>query len=160
MSAHVLLVDDDLAVLRVLDRALTRLGLRVSVAPDAPTAHAIVLSDPVQAVILDYRLPGMRGDVLLGQLVERDPSLHRRAIFMTGDISLAADEAIVATGCHCLHKPFPLKELTGRVLGLVASAPSRRPWGGRPLEETPARRGAVPALMPTSLHPRVAAGVA
>ena len=115
---HILLVDDDLAVLRVLDRALTRLGARVSVAADRETARSIVSADDVDALVLDYRLPGVRGTTLLLELAAASPRLRHRAVFMTGDISTEADEAIRATSCPCLHKPFPMGALESLVRNL------------------------------------------
>jgi DNA-binding NtrC family response regulator len=122
---HVLLVDDELAVLRVLDRALTRRGLRVSVAPDAATARAIVARETVHALVLDYRLPLIRGDALLAQLAEINPSLRRRAVFMTGDISPTVDATLAATGCACVAKPFELQDLAQRIDDLLAGTPTR-----------------------------------
>ncbi|HYD53408.1 MAG TPA: response regulator [Gemmatimonadaceae bacterium] len=133
---HVLLVDDDLAVLRALDRALTRMGVRVSVAADAPTARSIVATCAVDAVVLDYRLPGTRGHLLLGELVALSPRLQRHAAFITGDISDEADAAIVATGCPCLMKPFPIAELESLVRWLFeddARASTLRPAAVGPL---------------------------
>ena len=121
---HVLLVDDELAVLRVLDRALTRRGLRVSVAPDAATARAIVARETVHALVLDYRLPLIRGDALLAQLAEIDPSLRGRAVFMTGDISPAVDATLAATGCPCVAKPFELQDIARRIDDLLAGSPT------------------------------------
>jgi DNA-binding NtrC family response regulator len=117
---HVLLVDDDLAVLRVLDRVLTRLGARVSVAADAETARSIVAGGDIDAAVVDYRLPGARGTTLLGDLVSLSPRLRRRTAFITGDIAGEAEAAIDATGCPSLMKPFTVAEFEALVRGLLA----------------------------------------
>jgi len=117
---HLLLVDDDLAVLRALDRALTQFGVRVSVAADPATARSIVAGGDVDALVLDYRLPGTRGDQLLEELSRSHPELRHRTVLITGDISPEGIDRLVATGCPVLLKPFPMGELktcVGDLLG-------------------------------------------
>lgn len=121
---HLLLVDDDLAVLRALDRALTQFGARVSIAADPDTARSIVAAGDVDALVLDYRLPLVRGDVLLAELSRTYPRLRHRTVFITGDISSEAVDRLSATGCPFLMKPFPMSELKAFVRELLASDPA------------------------------------
>lgn len=116
---HLLLVDDDLAVLRALDRALTQFGARVSVAADPATARSIVAGGDVDAIVLDYRLPGTRGDQLLAELAQTHPQIRHRTVFITGDVSSEGIDRLVATGCPVLLKPFPMGELKARVGALL-----------------------------------------
>ena len=140
---HILIVDDDPAVLRVLERSLIKVGARVSAALDAEAARQIAVADPVHALVLDYRMPGLRGDALLELLAATDPALRKRTLFMTGDISEAADERLLATGCPVMTKPFGLLDFIAAVaelLGEPAEAAAKRKEGqGRAPLPTPIR---------------------
>src|SRR5919204_6952857 len=61
MSARVLVVDDDPAVLSGLRRALALEGYDVLVAPDGETALALVRDQAPDLVVLDVLLPGLDG---------------------------------------------------------------------------------------------------
>ncbi|MGH9597811.1 MAG: response regulator transcription factor [Edaphobacter sp.] len=60
-SNLVLCVDDELVGLRVRKILLERAGYQVLTAPDGPTGLEIFSSQPVEAVVLDYSMPGMHG---------------------------------------------------------------------------------------------------
>lgn len=70
-NAHVLLVDDDVMVLRALTRTLEHAGLRVTGFTD-PYAALHAIRDAAEALpwtvaIFDYAMPGLRGDELATQ---------------------------------------------------------------------------------------------
>lgn len=140
---HILIVDDDPAVLRVLERSLTKVGARVSAAADGEAARKIALADPVHALVLDYRMPGLRGDALFDLLASTDPGLRKRTLFMTGDISEAADERLLATGCPVMSKPFSLLDFIAAVAELLGEPPDttakRKEGQGRAPLPTPMR---------------------
>ena len=60
-SNLVLCVDDELVGLQVRKILLERAGYRVLTASDGPSGLEIFSSEPVEAVILDYSMPGMHG---------------------------------------------------------------------------------------------------
>ncbi|MEI9980033.1 MAG: response regulator [Edaphobacter sp.] len=57
----VLCVDDEQIGLRVRKILLERAGYSVLTAPDGPSALDIFDREPVEAVVLDYSMPGMDG---------------------------------------------------------------------------------------------------
>src|SRR5216110_1999322 len=57
----VLCVDDEVIGLQVRKMLLERSGYRVLTASDGPTGLEIFSSEPVEAVVLDYSMPGMHG---------------------------------------------------------------------------------------------------
>ncbi len=61
---HVLIVDDDPPILRLLERWLTKAGYQVSQAKDAETALQMVCEEPPHIVITDWEMPGMKGPEL------------------------------------------------------------------------------------------------
>jgi CheY-like chemotaxis protein len=60
-SNLVLCVDDEAVGLQVRKILLERAGYRVLAASDGPAGLEIFLSEPVEAVVLDYSMPGMHG---------------------------------------------------------------------------------------------------
>jgi CheY-like chemotaxis protein len=60
-SNLVLCVDDELVGLQVRKILLERAGYRVLTAPDGPSGLALFSTEPVEAVVLDYSMPGMDG---------------------------------------------------------------------------------------------------
>lgn len=60
-SPLILCIDDELVGLKVRKILLERAGYRVLTAPDGPGGLALFEQEPVEAVVLDYSMPGMHG---------------------------------------------------------------------------------------------------
>jgi two-component system, NtrC family, response regulator GlrR len=110
-QTHVLLVDDEPAICRALSLMLGRSGFRVSTALSGESASAIVRNERVDVLVVDLRIPDMRGDALFELSAAMQPHLRHRTLFTTGDITERAQELIDATGCPLLRKPFDTKDL-------------------------------------------------
>lgn len=108
---HILLLDDEPAICKALSHALTRSGYRVSAAMSGDSGISIVKSEHVDAMIIDLRIPDMRGDTFFELATAIQPHLRSRSLFTTGDITERAQELIEACNCPMLRKPFDLKEL-------------------------------------------------
>ena len=115
---HVLLVDDEPAICKALALALSRAGFRVSTALSGETAMSIVRGEHVDVLIVDLRIPDMRGDALFELAAAIQPHLRSRSLFTTGDITERAQELIEACRCPLLRKPFDLKDLIDWVRGV------------------------------------------
>ena len=113
-SPRVLIVDDEPAICAALLQVMRRAGFDPIVALGAPEAEAL-LSDSIEAMVLDLRMPHMRGDVFYYLASARFPQLRRRTLFMTGDISERAYKLILSCKCPSIRKPFELKDLIGAV---------------------------------------------
>ncbi len=74
-SNLVLCVDDELIGLRVRKILLERAGYRVLTAPDGPAGLEIFSSEPVEAVILDYSMPGMHGGEVAVRMRQIKPNV-------------------------------------------------------------------------------------
>ena len=72
---HVLLVDDEEAILYVFQQYLERAGFAVSTAANANAAIALFEAGRVDALVTDQRMPGMKGDMLVQQLRSARPGL-------------------------------------------------------------------------------------
>jgi DNA-binding response OmpR family regulator len=107
---RVLVVDDEPAICKALCQVLMRAGFEPVVARDAAEAET-VLDDSIDAMVLDLRVPYMRGDVYFHVATARFPRLRGRTLMMSGDISPEAERLISLTGCPALWKPFANAEL-------------------------------------------------
>jgi len=110
-QVHVLLVDDEPAICKALSLALARGGYRVSTALSGESAAAIVRTQRVDLLVLDLRIPDMRGDALFELACAIQPHLRTHTLFTTGDITERGQELIEACKCRFLRKPFDLKDL-------------------------------------------------
>jgi two-component system response regulator FlrC len=72
---RILVVDDDLALLRALDRQLTRAGFEVRTVTSGPEALEAAESETFDCAVLDIEMPGMDGFELAALLRERHPAL-------------------------------------------------------------------------------------
>lgn len=115
---RVLVVDDEPAICSALSHLLHRAGFDVSVAASPPDAE-LLLSDTIDAMVIDLRMPHMRGDVFFYLATARYPHLRRRTVFITGDISTDAELIIGHTGCGYLEKPFQNVELVAALKRLI-----------------------------------------
>ena len=101
---HLLLVDDDPTFTRVMARAMTSRGLRVSVANSAEEGLQLAREDLPDYAVLDLKMQGDSGLVLLPRLLELDGEM--RVLILTGYSSIAtAVEAIKRGACNYLCKP-------------------------------------------------------
>jgi CheY-like chemotaxis protein len=71
----VLCVDDEQIGLRVRKILLERAGYRVLTAPDGRSALEIFSAEPVEAVVLDYSMPGMDGGEVAVKMRQAKPDV-------------------------------------------------------------------------------------
>jgi CheY-like chemotaxis protein len=84
-SPRILILDDDSAVGELLGEMISMLGYRPTSCEDASLALGIIERQPFDAIISDFRMPGLDGREFYRQLQTRNPALARRIIFLTGD---------------------------------------------------------------------------
>lgn len=121
-GATILLVDDELAVRRMLVDLLRTRGFRVAEAGDATAAFQLAAAwAPAgpRLLITDLRLPGASGLELAGQLRKSYPEMG--VVFMSGFAEdLMADPAGIGPRCRILEKPFRTTRLIELVSQLLA----------------------------------------
>ena len=105
---RILLIEDEATISVALGRLLDRWGFDTLAARTVAEARALLGTVPVDIVVIDFRLPDVRGDDFLLWLHEEYPELARRSLFITGDYGEQALSAIEATGRPYLLKPFEL----------------------------------------------------
>jgi CheY-like chemotaxis protein len=74
-SNLVLCVDDEVVGLQVRKILLERAGYRVLTASDGPSGLEIFTSEPVEAVVLDYSMPGMHGGEVAVRMRQAKPQV-------------------------------------------------------------------------------------
>jgi|SRR6185437_5610296 CheY-like chemotaxis protein len=74
-SHLVLCVDDELIGLKVRKILLERAGYRVLIAHDGLAGLEIFSQEPVEAVILDYSMPGMNGGEVAAKMRQTKPEI-------------------------------------------------------------------------------------
>lgn len=122
---HILVMDDDAVVARVVQRMLERLGYRVETARDGGEAlqryqQAMQDGDPFAAVIMDLTVPGgMGGREAIGKLLEIDPGA--RAIVSSG---YSSDPVMAEYRSHgfqgVIAKPYDLDQLRTTLATVLA----------------------------------------
>jgi CheY-like chemotaxis protein len=85
----VLCVDDELVGLRVRKILLERAGYRVLTALNGAAGLEIFANEPVQAVVLDYSMPGMHGGEVASRMRQTKP--HIPILLLSAYIGLPAE---------------------------------------------------------------------
>jgi DNA-binding NtrC family response regulator len=106
MSAnHVLIVEDDAEMRQMLEDELGSSGFEVSSAADASQALALLPCTPIDAVVTDLMMPGMKGNELLARIRALDPTIPVVIMTAFGSVESAV-EAMRAGAYHYVTKPF------------------------------------------------------
>ena len=125
VGAHVLVVDDDEDILRLLTMRLRARGFRVSAVGSAEQALAQIAVDPPRLVVSDVRLPGQDGLGLFEEIRRTRPTLPVILLTAHGNIPDAVDATSRGVFGY-LTKPFDsqiLLEKIDRALQLSAPTP-------------------------------------
>lgn len=124
MSAHILLVDDDSDLLRLLSMRLSASGYRVTAVESAEAALAQLAVVRPQLVLSDVQLPGKDGLALFDAIRARHPSLP--VILLTAHGTIPDAVEATSRGVYTyLTKPFDgkaLLETIAQALALGASS--------------------------------------
>jgi DNA-binding NtrC family response regulator len=107
---HVLVVDDDEALGKVLEALLRQAKLDATYVPSGVAALEALERRPFDLVITDLRMPGMDGMALLGHLTTRWPSLPVVMLTAHGTVPLAV-QAMKSGAREFVLKPFDRSEL-------------------------------------------------
>ena len=123
-KTHVLVVDDDADMLRLLSMRLTAAGYRVSAVTSAEAALNQLDIERPQLVLSDVQLPGRDGLALFDEVRARHPSLPVILLTAHGTIPDAV-EATARGVFTYLTKPFDGRELLDKISqALALSAPA------------------------------------
>jgi len=148
--AHLLVVDDDEEIARVLGRYFGAHGFRVSSVGDGAQMRHLLAAEAVDIVMLDLGLPGEDGLALMRHL---RGYWHGPVIIVTGrgetvdrvvGLELGADDYVA--------KPFDLRELLARVRSVLRRAGERAPAANLPAAAPMLRHAFAGYLLDTRSH--------
>jgi DNA-binding NtrC family response regulator len=120
----ILLVEDDLAVGKVLAALLAQAGIEATHVTSGSEALVQLEAQPFDAVISDLRMPGMDGLSLLAEVSRRWPDLPFILVTADGSVPLAV-EAMKGGAADFLMKPIDRDELLFVVRKAVAGSRTR-----------------------------------
>ncbi|MFN7016288.1 MAG: sigma-54-dependent transcriptional regulator [Fimbriimonadales bacterium] len=134
MTHSILIVDDELNIRRVLERAFTKEGYQVYTAEGGHQALRILEETPCDLVLTDVVMPDMTGLELLKRARQKYPNLQVILMTAYGTIPMAV-EAMRAGAFDFLTKPLEME-----VLRKVVRNALQEPTTAKPNERKPARR--------------------
>ncbi|MDR2876065.1 MAG: response regulator transcription factor [Methylobacillus sp.] len=110
LQPSLLLADDDTTFCEVMSRVLRRRGFEVGIAHDAESAFRLAEADPPEYALVDLKMPGESGLVLVRRLHALEPAT--RIVVLTGYASIStAIEAIKLGATHYLTKPVDADDI-------------------------------------------------
>jgi CheY-like chemotaxis protein len=119
----ILLVDDEPAILTVLEVLLNKLGYIVVLKSNAESALFLIREGVnVDLVITDYRMPGMNGVEFVRELRRILPSVP--VLMLTGDITVEIEPSLGVF--ELINKPVAGKELDRIVKAALDRAATNR----------------------------------
>ena len=122
MSAHILIVEDDENITRMIEAALAIGGYTSAVCDDGARAVAEIVSGVYDLVLLDVMLPNLDGYEVVRRL--RATSSVPVLFLSARDTELDKVVGLEIGGDDYLAKPFGVRELLARVKALLRRATS------------------------------------
>ena len=120
-SHLVLCVDDELIGLKVRKILLERAGYRVLTAHDGSAGLELFASEPVDAVVLDYSMPGMHGGEVASRMRQTKP--HVPILMLSAYVELS--EEVTALVDLAMTKGEGAPVLLERLQSLLEAVPIR-----------------------------------
>jgi len=121
-AGHILIVDDEPPLLRMMSLYLGRLGYAVTTADGTDRAWALVEADPsgFAAAVLDGSMPGMSMEELATRMLRANPALC--VLAASGyPVDVTAMSAAAPGRVAFLQKPFAPEMLAAAVRRLLAA---------------------------------------
>ena len=120
----VLLVDDDDAVRRLAERALSRRGWRVIAAASGAAALARLdaAAAPIAALVTDMAMPGMDGARVIEAVRGRLSAPALPVVVASGYSAHTCAGSVIEAGVYYLAKPYAPKELVAMVERAITAA--------------------------------------
>ena len=114
---RILAIEDEPAILRMLERGLTGAGHQVLTADNGEDGAALALGESVDVVLLDIGLPELDGYEVLSRIRARLPELPILMLTARDDIDNKV-RALDRGADDYLTKPFAFEELLARIRAL------------------------------------------
>lgn len=125
-QAHILLVDDEQAIIENLAPFLERSGFQVSTASNGQEAIEIIEAHPPELVVSDVLMPKMDGRELLRSLRRKDNWIPVILLTQVGEAFERA-MALEEGADDYINKPFEPHELVARIRAVLRRARPGKP---------------------------------
>jgi DNA-binding NtrC family response regulator len=126
---RVLLVDDEASIRQSLTTVLARAGHSVRAVRSAEDGMRALRSEEFDCLVLDYRLPDLRGDVLYAFARLHQPRLVGHTLFVARGMTADSAAQIERCGCPVMEPPFDVSAFLALVDGMTAGLGGK---GGAP----------------------------
>ena len=114
-ATHLLVVDDDDPIRHACTEIARGMGFLVHAADSVPSAREVLKSETIDLVLLDLKLPGGGGLLLLEEVKVQHP--ETAVVVMTAFATVSsAVEAMRNGAADYLTKPFALDDLTAKLI--------------------------------------------
>ncbi len=121
--AHILIVEDEQRLARLMKRVLEEEGHVVDLAADGDEGLALGMAEGFDAIVLDVLLPGMNGFEVCRRI--RKASVQTPVLMLTARSAIEDRVAGLDAGADdYLTKPFAFEELLARLRALTRRAPT------------------------------------
>jgi DNA-binding response OmpR family regulator len=114
---RLLLIEDEPAIVRYLERGLREEGHQIQVAVSGEDGVHIALGDDIDLVIVDIGLPGIDGHAVLSAIRDRKPAMPALMLTARDDVESKV-RALDAGADDYVVKPFAFAELAARIRAL------------------------------------------
>ena len=116
MPKKVLIIDDELDLLKFVAFRLEKSGYKVLVALDSQEAFTLMKRVIPDLILLDMRLPGLNGYEICRKIKIDETLKNIPIILFTASILCDTPENVRQAGADdCIIKPFEAKELLNKV---------------------------------------------
>jgi DNA-binding response OmpR family regulator len=123
VNAHILVVEDETQIARVLKMELEYEGYQVSVEHDGKSGFATAISTEIDLILLDVLLPGLSGIEVLRRL--RKENKLTPVILLTARNTTFDKVAGLDQGANdYVTKPFEIEELLARIRACLRNLPN------------------------------------
>ncbi|KOO57830.1 hypothetical protein WH43_12020 [Rheinheimera sp. KL1] len=106
MQSKILIVDDEAAVLRSLERLISRAGYQVITASSGAQALALLADNTVQIILSDFRMPLMCGNELLKAVKKHSPQVVGLILSAYADFDAVVESLNSGIAYKFLQKPW------------------------------------------------------
>ncbi len=119
MVKRVLVVDDELNIVRMVSTRLMASGYEVLSAGSGSEALELARKHRPDAIVLDVMMPGLDGGAVAQKLRENAETAQIPVIFLTALVHEAEAKELCGDGQYYLAKPFKAMELLNLLNQLV-----------------------------------------
>jgi len=117
-SGRILVVDDEPLVCDSFKRMLIYCGHEVETVGGGAEALELLEKEKFDLIVIDYAMPGMKGDELARLIKSR--ITNQPIIMITASAEMLQNSGRPLLGVDCvLGKPFPLEKLRDAVAGML-----------------------------------------